>query len=148
MNLKAHFVAALVVVCFLAPESVRAMTIQDFTRMDLDDEATYTTLLVEGTAKMLKANGHPDQAQQTINLFKDTSKNGGVNQLAMNLKDLNARNNHNAINPNNRVPNFIFEDAFARTLSGAGIEVPVASLLAIGNGFTPAGPPRSHLPEL
>ena len=56
------------------------MAILDFVHMNDDDDATYVTALVEGAAKMLKANGQEDQARKAIALFKNSTKSGGVNQ--------------------------------------------------------------------
>jgi hypothetical protein len=100
-------------------------------------------LLVEGSAKMLKANGQPDQARKAIALFHDSSKNGGVAQLASNLKTINALNKRNAINPNNRAPVYQIEDAMELTLKDAGIIVPTSYLLSINQNFRPSGPPRA-----
>jgi len=112
--------------------------------MNDDDDATYVTAMVEGVAKILRANGEPDQARKVIALFKDSSKQGGVNQLAMNMKAMNALNNRNAINPNNRAHVYEVEDAMERTLKDNGITVPASALLAINRDFRPVGPPRVH----
>ena len=112
--------------------------------MNNDDEATYVSLLVEASAKMLKANGQPDQARRAISLFKDSGKNGGVPQLASNLKMVNALNKRNAINPNNRAPAYQVEDAMELTLKDAGIIVPTSYLFKISKDFRPSGPPRQH----
>jgi len=127
---------------FLTVEA-KAMSLDDFARMNFDDEATYVALLVEGSAKMLKANGQPDQARKAITLFHDSSKNGGVAQLASNLKTINALNKRNAINPNNRAPVYQIEDAMELTLKDAGIIVPTSYLLSINQNFRPSGPPRA-----
>jgi hypothetical protein len=123
-----------------------ALSFHDFIRMNDDDDATYVTAMVEGTVKMLRANGQPDQARKLLAFFKDSSKQGGVNQLAMNMKAMNALNNRNAINPNNRAHVYEVEDAMALTLKDNGIIVPVSYLLAINQDFQPAGPPRPVTP--
>jgi len=120
------------------------MAILDFVRMNDDDDATYVTSLVEGSAKMLRAQGHANQAEKVVALFKNSSKNGGVNQLALNLKMLAGQNNRNAINPNNRAPVYGVEDAMALTLKDNGIIVPASYLLTINKDFQPSGPPRQQ----
>ena len=124
----------------------QALSFHDFIRMNDDDDATYVTAMVEGAAKMLRTNGEPDQALKLIAFFKDAGKQGGVNQLAMNMKAMNGLNNRNAINPNNRAHVYEVEDAMALTLKNHGIIVPVGYLLAINQDFQPVGPPRSATP--
>jgi hypothetical protein len=145
MNCKTYLAAAVFSLSLLCSGTARAMSIHDFGRLNDDDEATYVTFMVEGAAKMFKAHGQPDQAEKTINLFKDSGKNGGVSQFAFNLRTINALNNRNAINPNNRVPVYGVENAMEQTLKDAGIIVPVSYLLTIGKDFIPAGPPRLHI---
>jgi hypothetical protein len=144
MNPKALFALVLI---FLAPcltLEARAMSILDFGRMNNDDEATYVTLLVEGSANLLKAHGQPDQAQRLILFFKVPGKDGGVYHFGDHLREANAVNNRNAINPNNRAPVYRVEDAMASTLKDAGFNIPVTDLLAIGKDFRPSGLPRTH----
>ena len=143
MNPKASLAVALVSVASCLTSAAQAMSLHDFGKMNIDDEATYVALLVDGTAKMLKAKGQPDQARKAIALFNDSSKNGGVPQLAYNLKTINALNNRNAINPNNRAPVYQVEDALELTFKDAGIIVPASYLLTINKNFRPSGPPRS-----
>jgi len=100
------------------------------------------TFLVEGTAKMLREHGEPDQANRTIALFQDTSKNGGVSQMASNIRELTTLNNRNATNPNSRAAVYGIEDALALTLRDANIIVSADYLLTIGKDFKPTGPPR------
>jgi len=144
MKSKFCLVACLLILSALGSGCARAMTFEDFIRMNDDDDATYVTAMVEGVAKILRANGEPDQARKVIALFKDSSKQGGVNQLAMNMKAMNALNNRNAINPNNRAHVYEVEDAMERTLKDNGITVPASALLAINRDFRPVGPPRVH----
>ena len=139
-------VAVLLLVSALGSGCSRAMSFDDFHRMNDDDDATYVTNLVEGAAKMLRANGQPDQALKVVALFKDSSKQGGVNQLAMHIKDMYALNNLHAINPNNRAHIYEVEDAMARTLKDNGIIVPVSYLLTINENFQTSGPPRPPPP--
>jgi hypothetical protein len=143
MKSKICLAVGLLLLIALGSGCARAMSFHDFIRMNDDDDATYVTALVEGTAKMLRANGQPDQASKLIAFFKDSSKQGGVNQLAMNMKAMNGLNNRNAINPNNRAHVYEVEDAMALTLKDNGIIVPVSTLFAINQNFRPAGPPRS-----
>lgn len=123
--------------------TAQAMAPEEFARMNNDDEATFVALLVEASAKMLKANGQPNQAAKTIALFHDPSQNGGVPQLAFHLRTLNNLNNRNATNPNNRAPVYQVEDAMVLTLKDAGIHVSVSYLLDADKDFRPSGPPRS-----
>jgi len=120
------------------------MSIDDFARMNNDDEAGFVAFLVEASAKMLKTNGQPDQARKAISLFNDSSKNGGVPQLASNLKMINALNKRNAINPNSRAPVYQVEDAMELTFKDDGIIIPAGYLRTISKEFRPSGPPRSH----
>ena len=123
----------------------QAMTIEDFGRMNTDDEATYVTLLIEAAAKMYRTQGQPDQASQVIAYFKVPGKFGGVQEFAANLKTTYGLNKRNATNPNNRVQVYQVEDAMAATLRDKGFVVPVKYLLESGKGFRPAGPPRQHI---
>lgn len=123
----------------------RAMAIQDFAKMNDDDDATYVTALVEGSAKWLKTQGHPDQADRVIAFFRDATKSGGLNQLVVTMKLLNGQNNRNAINPNNRAHLYDVEDAMAQVLRDKGISVPVKYLQSINKSFSPSGLPRPRV---
>jgi hypothetical protein len=144
MNLKPSLALVLILLAPCLATGARAMPILDFARLNNDDEATYVTLLVEGSAAMFKAHGQPDQARKIILFFKVPGKDGGVYRFADQLKKVDALNNKNAINPNNRAPVYQVEDAMAATLKNEGFIVPVSYLLTLGNDFQPAGPPRSH----
>lgn len=115
------------------------MTINNFARLNMDDEASYVALMVARSAKMLRTQGKADLADKTVALFKDPGKSGGVNQFAMNLKAANNRNNLKATNPNNRTPDLQVEDAMAATLKDNGIIVPVSFLLSLQREFQPTG---------
>jgi len=142
MNLKAKLAYTLILFALFPTVDANAMSLEDFGRMNNDDEATFVTLLVEGSAQMLKARGQPDQARKAVALFRDPSKNGGVQQFASNLKMVNSLNKRNAINPNNRAHVYQVEDAMELTLKDAGILVPTSYLLTVSKDFAPAGPPR------
>jgi hypothetical protein len=146
MKSKVCVAVGLLLLSVLGSGCARAMSFHDFIRMNDDDDATYVTAMVEGAAKMLRANGQPDQALKVIAFFKDSSKQGGVNQLAMNMKMMDGLNNRNAINPNNRAHVYEVEDAMERTLKDIGIIVPTSYLLAINQNFQPAGSPRPLTP--
>ena len=148
MNLKANLAVSLILLVSCLTGSAKAISIHDFGKMNIDDEATYVALLVEGSAQMLKANGQPDQARKAIAFFKDSSKDGGVQQLAAHLMVVDALNKRNAINPNNRAPVYQLEDAMEQTLKDEGIIVPVSYLLTINKDFKPSGPPRPRTPSL
>jgi hypothetical protein len=143
MNLKIWLAIALV---FLVPDA-NAMSIHDFGRMNDDDEATYVTLLVEGSAQMFKAQGQPDQARKVIAFFKTPGKDGGTYQFADELKQAFAANQRNATNPNNRVPERQVEDAMAATLKAQGFPVSAGYLLSVSQGFRPLGLPRAQTPS-
>jgi len=137
---------ALTLIC-LAPFltlGAKAMTVEQFGRLDDDDEAGFVAFLVEASAQLLKSQGQPEQAHQVIALFKEAAPNGGVARLAENVKEVNALNKRHALNPNNRIPDSQIEDALARTLKEAGFNVPAKYLLAAGKGFHPDDPPRSR----
>jgi hypothetical protein len=142
MNCKTYLAASVLSLSLLCSGTTKAMSIHDFGRLNDDDEATYVTLLVEGAARKFNTQGQSELAEKTINLFKDSSKTGGLRQFAQNLKTLSALNTSNAINPNNRAAVYGVEDAMALTLKDAGIVVPVSYLTTVGKDFAPAGPPR------
>jgi len=123
------------------------MTIDNFARLNMDDEATYVALMVARSAKMLRTQGKADLADKAVALFKDSSKSGGVNQFAMHLKEIHNRNNMNATNPNNRTPDLLVEDAMAATLKDNGIIVPISFLLSLQKEFHPSGIRRTVTPE-
>ena len=144
MGPNLRLIALFALTYILGLGGARAMAILDFARMNLDDQATYVTSMVEGSAKMLRAQGHPDQAQQLVDLFKNSTRQGGVNQLAINLKTMAQANNVHATNPNNRIPDFEVEDAMALTLRDNNITVPATFLKTITRDFHPMFPPRPH----
>jgi hypothetical protein len=133
-------VVAFLLILILASGRATAMDILFFSRMNLDDQATYVTALIEGSAKMLRAQGHPDQAQRVVDLFKDKGPDGGVHQLAFNLKHLQEQNVQNGDNPNSRAPVYDVEAAMHLTLQHAGISVPLPYLETINRHFTPFYP--------
>jgi hypothetical protein len=137
-----RLVVALVLLGALGSGCARAMSFHDFIRMNDDDDATYVTNMVEGAAKMLRAKGEPDQARKLVAFFKDPGKQGGVNQLAMNMKAMSGLNNRNAINPNNRAHIYEVEDAMELTLKDNEIIVPAGYLFTCNQNFQPAGAPR------
>ena len=134
------FLALIASAVFLAAAPARAMDILLFSRMNVSDQADYVTSLIEGSAQLLRSEGHPEQAQRVIALFKDKSPNGGVTQLAQNLKDLAEQNIRNGDNPNRNLPVYDVESAMQLTLHRAGIEVPEKYLEGITRHFTPFFP--------
>ena len=146
-NPRLFWCAAILSAISLFSGNAPAMTIDNFARLNVDDEATYVALLVSGSAKMLRAQGKPDLADKAIALFKDASKSGGVSQFAFNLKTVHNRNNLNATNPNNRTPDLQVEDAMAATLKDNGILVPVSFLLTLRKDFQPTGVRRPTIPS-
>jgi hypothetical protein len=139
MKPRRFFLFAVLFVGLFCSGTAPAMSIHDFAKMTIDDQATYVTALVEGSAKMLRAQGQPAQADKTVAFFKDSSKNGGVTQLASQLKQLNGLNKRNAINPNNKARPYVVEDAMEAALKDEGIIVPRSYLLTINKDFTPTG---------
>ena len=142
MKRATYLAAGVLALSLLSSSTTKAMSLTDFERLNDDDEASYVTFLVEGTEKMLRAREQPDLAERAIALFKDTSKYGGVSQLASNIREINGLNNRNATNPNNRAAVYGVEDAMAITLKDAGITVSADYLLSLGRDFKPTGPPR------
>lgn len=132
-------VVALVSLLFLAGNA-QAISVEKFVGLNNSDRASYVASLVEGAAAMLKAKGQPDQAQKAVDLFHDASPRGGVNQLALNLRQINETNNRNATNPNNRKKPFDIEDAMAMTLKQNGIIVTADYLRTLNRGFVPSFP--------
>jgi hypothetical protein len=122
------------------PTPGRAMDILLFARMNLDDQADYVTSMIEGAVHLLRAQGHPEQAERVVALFKDKSPNGGVHQLAQNLKDLQEANTRNGDNPNNHLPVYDVESAMELTLRHAGVEVPAKYLESLNRHFQPFYP--------
>jgi hypothetical protein len=142
---KAKLVAALISILPFLTLGAPAMTLEDFGRMNNDDEAGYLAFLVEASAHMLKVQGQPDQAAKTIAFFKETGPDGGTQKLAACMQSYFAVNHQNAINPNNRRPILQVEDALESTLKGRDILVPAKYLLERGKEFHPIGPPRQHI---
>jgi len=145
MKIKACVVVAILAVNFLSAGQARAMEILYFARMALDDQSTYVSDLVMGTAKMLRAAGHPGQAQKAIALFKDATSRGGVSQLAANLKHLQLQNTISQSATNGRQTNYDVEAAMQMTLRNNGIEVPLKFLETINRNFAPSLPLRPHV---
>jgi len=148
MNRKIWLAIALVSLAPGLNPNAGAMTIHDFGKMNNDDEATFVTALVEGSAKMFKDAGQPDQAQKVIAFFKVTGKPGGVFKLAGQIKQAYAVNVKNGTNPNNRTPDLLVEDAMAATLKAEGFLVPASYLRSVGKDFHPFGPPRIVTPSV
>ena len=114
-------------------------------RLNNDDEAGFIAFLVDASSKMLKAQGQPDQADKIIAFFNDSSKDGGVQQLASNLRMINTMNNRNSTNPNNRNPRLSGGRRHGTNLAkDHGIIVSAKFLLATGKQFQPSGPPRQR----
>jgi len=145
MDLKAKFAVILMLLSPFLGTGTHAMTIEDFGRMNNDDEATYVTMLIEASAKMLRTHGQPDQASQVIAYFKVPGKFGGVQEFAASLRTFYGLNKKNATNPNNRATVYQVEDAMASTLNEKGFTVPARYLLEISKDFRPVGPPRQHI---
>ena len=144
MHLKARFAGAILAASFLGAGHAPAMDILFFVRMALDDQAEYVSLLVEGSAKMLRTTGHADEAQKAIALFKDSTEHGGVHQLAMNIKALQAKNTLNSTLATSRGPFYDIEAAMQLTLRNNGIDVPLKYLETINRNFSPSLPMRPH----
>jgi hypothetical protein len=145
MKLKACWAVALISVSPCFTTGAKAMTIHDFGRMNADDEAGFVTLLVESSRDFLKAHGHPDQGAKVISLFKTAGKEGGVYKFADKLKEVDALNKKNAINPNNRATVLQIEDAMELTLKDEGYKVPATYLLTMSKSFQPSGIPRPRM---
>ena len=128
---------------FLAT-GARAMTVEDFGRMHEDDESTFIAMLVVDAAHILRAHGQPDQANQVMAYFKVPGKFGGVQQLADEVKTLEALNKRHAINPNNRAPLYQIEDAMESVLRTKGIKVSAKDLMTSDKSFRPEEPLRMH----
>ncbi len=118
------------------------MTIHDFGRMNNDDEATLVALFVESSKNYLKAHGQPEKGDKLIAFFKTPGSDGGTYKFADQLKQTDATNKKNAINPNNRVKELEIEDAMSVTLKDAGFDVPAKFLFSVTQSFRPSGIPR------
>ena len=147
MNLKATLAVILISFAPCLASSARAVSFIDFAHLNNDDEAGFIAFLVDAAAQTLKAHGHLTKLIRSSPFFHDTSKNGGVQQLAAHLKTMSGLNNRNATNPNNRAPAYQIEDAMALTLKDDGIIVPASYLLSVANDFRPSGPPRQNTPD-
>jgi hypothetical protein len=145
MKIKVRVIAAILAASFLGAGHARAMEILYFARMALDDQSTYVSDLVIGSAKMLRATGHPDQAQKAIALFKDSTSHGGVSQLASNLKHLQQRNTITQSVTNGRQTHYDVEAAMQLTLRNNGIDVPLKFMETINRNFSPSLPMRPHV---
>jgi hypothetical protein len=146
MHLKARLATVVLALAasWLGAGHSRAMDFFFFSRLALDDQATYVTSLVEESAKMLRKTGHPDEAQKAIALFKDPTNHGGVHELATNMKELALQNTRNADNPNSRAPVYDVEMAMQLTLKDNGVDVPLKFLESVNKNFAPTLPLRSH----
>jgi hypothetical protein len=125
-----------------------AMTIYLFAKMRNPDQATYIDNMVEGASKILKGEGHPDQAQKILDLFGDSSPAGGVNQFVLSLKATDAENRKNAINPNNRRTVLQVEDAMELMLKDHDIIIPAKTLAALNQNFMPAAPKLQDIQKI
>jgi hypothetical protein len=103
------------------------------------DESHYMTLLVKGSVEGLEAHGSKQDADKLYNLFNSGE---GIKQFIKNLEALNALDNRNAADPNNKQPPYKVEQAFALTLKQNGITVPLKFLLAINKDFKPSTPAK------
>jgi hypothetical protein len=138
--MKLRLILVIALIALVGPGSASAMSIYLFSKMKNPDRATYLDNMVEGAAKMLRDQGHPDQSQKVLDLFGDAGPNGGVSQFVTKLKDVDSENRRNAINPNNRKPVLQVEDALALMLKDNGVIVPVGYLLSVNRNFMPAAP--------
>jgi hypothetical protein len=145
MNSKSLCAASLLAFLLLLPGAASAMSFLDFAKMNDDDESTYVALLIDGAAKILRAQGKPDEAARTLALFKSTGPNSGVHQLVDESKRLNALNNKNATNPNNRAVVYDVEDAMELTLRDNDITVSIKDLRTINQNFKPSGLSRRQM---
>jgi hypothetical protein len=144
MHLKARFVAAVLAVSVFGAMHAPAMEILYFARMALDDQADYVSSMVAASAQMLRATGHPDEAAKAIALFKDPSKNGGLNQLVKNMRALQEQNTMSQSVTNDRTTTYDVAWAMHVTLRSNGIEVPLKFLESTNRNFTPQLPLRQH----
>ena len=142
MSLTAKCVVVLIAVILFLTTNARALTLEKFERMNNDDESTYVAILIEAAAQKYKSADQPDQAAKVMAYFKTPGRFGGVQQFAAHMVAINATNNRNATNPNNRQPVLLVEDAMALTLKDEGFDVPVKYLLDSAKDFRPSGPPR------
>ena len=123
------------------------MSLLIFAKMKSGDQATYVDNMVEGAAKILKDQGHPDQSEKLIALFFQTGKGGGTYQFIDRLKYCDSNNRKNAINPNNRKPVLQVEDAMELLLKDNGMIIPAKDLIPINAHFMPAVPKIIYNPE-
>lgn len=138
--MKIVFRYAIFVLLSVLPASAPAMGIETFGKMTQDDQSTYLAALVGGTADQLRAQGKGDQADKAVAFFKDSSKEGGVNQFVLELKYLYGQNKRAITNSRTQGGRlYEVEDALSRVLSDKGIVVTVDSLQQIGRSFTPTG---------
>ena len=144
MHFKARFASVLLAMILIGAGHAPAMDILFFARMALDDQATYITNLVTGSAKILRQTGHADQAAKTIALFKDASTHGGIHQLAANIKAMQSKNTLNTTLAAPRGPTYDVEAAMQLTLRNNGIDLPLKSLETINRSFAPSLPLRPH----
>ncbi len=145
MHLKARFAAAVMGLIFLGTGHAPAMDFLFFARMALDDQSDYVASLVVGSAKMLRTTGHADEAQKAIALFKDPSDRGGVHQLALNMRAMQAKNTLMQSAGNGRQASYDVEAAMQLTLRNNGVDVPLKYLETVNRKFTPSLPMRTHV---
>jgi hypothetical protein len=139
--LAATFLAA----ALLLPGSARAMEIQQYDKLAIEDQVAYQDQLILGAERVLKDEGHADLAAKVEHLFTtidpgDAHTIGDV-ELERNLAILRADDSKNAIkHPND--PRLEVEDAMYATLDKNGIKLP-DSFYSVGKNFKPKHPPQS-----
>jgi hypothetical protein len=123
---------------------LRAMEIQKFDTMADSDPNSYVTALIDGAEKVLKAQGHPDQAEQVEELFFKNIPGDrltlGQTEFERSLALLRANDAKNAL-AHPKDPRLEVEDAIVATLHGNGIELP-DSFYTVAKTFRPKLPPQ------
>jgi hypothetical protein len=144
LRFRATMVSFTAIVLTLSASAAQAMTIIQFDKMALQDQADYITALVNGAQKVLTDQRKDEIAVKTYKLMTDVRPGDtipfGMIQFEENLdrarlfdaqthaKDANAQ----------RVE---VEDAMAATLQKNGIELPDA-FFAVNNNFRPKLSPK------
>jgi hypothetical protein len=135
-------VAAFMPAALLLPGSARAMEIQQYDKMAIEDQVAYQDQLILGAERVLKDEGHADLAAKVEHLF--TTKDPGdahaigIVELERNLAILRVADvkNHEA---RPKDPRIEVEDALATTLEKNGIKLP-DSFYSVGKNFKPKHP--------
>lgn len=125
--------------------TVQAMEIQQYDRMNSNDQDRYVAELIIGAEKVLRDAGQTDKADQVDKFFSEV-KPGDSNSLGMVEFEINLAKARLAdVQRSEKDPNarrLEVEDAMYVTLKKKGIELPTSFFTVLAN-FHPKYPPQN-----